>query len=89
MKTIDREFHGDEIPLDFHEYERCTFVGCTLVYHGYTGPVLDNCSVQDCRIQYRGPAANGLAWLAAQKKSGDRVAVSIADALLRTVGLIP
>jgi hypothetical protein len=87
MKTIKREFHGDFIPLDFHEYDACTFVDCVLVYHGYTPPVLDRCTVRECRVEYRGPAGNALGWLAAQKRSGDPVGMSIADGLLRGAGL--
>lgn len=87
LKTIKREFRSEQVALDFHTYESCTFVGCELVYHGYTGFNLINCNFQNCRISLTGPAGAGLQFLSVFRNSGDPGARSMTDQILQSARL--
>lgn len=88
MKTIKREFHGDRVPVDFHEYEGCTFVECDIVYHGYTPPKFADCSWRNCKFTLTGPAANGLALVSLLKNSGNPGMVDTANKILANARLL-
>ena len=70
MRVINRTFTDDEVVLDFHDFDGCTFTNCTLVFHGY-GPVgLDSCTFKDCSWKFDGPAAATVSFMTAIHKQG-------------------
>jgi hypothetical protein len=57
MRISEHVFEGQEVILDFHHFNHCTFKNCLLVVHGLGGFDLLNCEVDSCRWYFRGPAA--------------------------------
>ena len=58
MRIINRTFADDEVVLDFHHFDGCTFQNCKLVFHGY-GPVgLETRHFIDCTWAFSGAAAH-------------------------------
>ena len=58
MKIIKNHFINEEVILDFHEYEGCTFSNCRFVVLGYGAFALDQCEVINCEFNFAGPAAS-------------------------------
>lgn len=58
MKISKATFSQEEVVLDFHEYEGCTFTNCRFVVLGYGPFALNNCEVTACEFSFAGPAAS-------------------------------
>lgn len=58
MKIIKNHFANEEVVLDFHEYEDCTFSNCRFVILGYGAFALNQCEVTNCEFTFAGPAAS-------------------------------
>ena len=57
-------FNQDEHALDGNAYTGCTFQGCTLIYRGYDGVTLKDCTFNACKWTFDGPASNTMRFLA-------------------------
>ncbi len=58
MKITQNNFSNEEVILDFHEYEGCTFTKCRFVVLGYGPFSLNACEVVNCEFTFAGPAAS-------------------------------
>lgn len=58
MKISKNQFTNEEVVLDFHEYEGCTFTNCRFVVLGYGAFALNQCEVTNCEFTFAGPAAS-------------------------------
>lgn len=58
MKISNNTFNNEEVVLDFHEYEACTFNNCRFVVLGYGPFALNQCQVTACEFTFAGPAAS-------------------------------
>lgn len=58
MKISKNQFSNEEVVLDFHEYEACTFTNCRFVVLGYGAFALNQCEVVNCEFTFAGPAAS-------------------------------
>ena len=58
MKISKNTFANEEVVLDFHEYEGCTFDKCRFVVLGYGPFALNQCEVVNCEFTFAGPAAS-------------------------------
>lgn len=57
MRIEDSTYQDSEVPLDGHEYVRCRFLRCRLVYSGGPLPTLLGNHIDDSRFVLAGPAA--------------------------------
>lgn len=64
MKISKNTFANEEVVLDFHEYEACTFNKCRFVVLGYGPFALNQCEVVDCEFTFAGPAASTIQTMA-------------------------
>ena len=60
MRILDQTFEGEEIRIDFVEFQNCTFKNCTFVYGGYGPIVFVGCNFRQARWQFVDAAANTL-----------------------------
>jgi hypothetical protein len=58
MKISKNTFTNEEVVLDFHEYDSCTFTNCRFVVLGYGAFTLNQCEVVNCEFTFAGPAAS-------------------------------
>lgn len=58
MKISNNQFTNEEVVLDFHEYDSCTFTNCRFVVLGYGTFALNKCEVTNCEFTFAGPAAS-------------------------------
>jgi len=58
MKISNNTFTKEEVVLDFHEYEACSFTDCRFVVLGYGAFALNQCQVVNCEFTFAGPAAS-------------------------------
>lgn len=58
MKITNNNFSNEEIVLDFHEYESCSFTNCRFVVLGYGAFALNQCEVVNSEFTFAGPAAS-------------------------------
>lgn len=58
MKISNNQFANEEVVLDFHEYDTCTFTNCRFVVLGYGAFALNKCEVTNCEFTFAGPAAS-------------------------------
>ena len=60
MRISEHTFEDQDVVLDFHEFDHCTFKNCKVAIHG-TGPCsLVSCDFDGCTFGFAGPAANTL-----------------------------
>ena len=64
MKHENKTF-ADTIDLDGNEFIGCSFDKCTLIYSGGKPPLINDCSFNNVRFKFRGPAKNTVAFLKA------------------------
>jgi hypothetical protein len=57
MRISEHIFEGEEVVLDFHHFDHCTFKDCRLIVHGLGSFDLLNCEVVSCNWYFSGPAA--------------------------------
>jgi hypothetical protein len=58
MKIVKNQFTNEEVILDFHVYEGCTFTKCRFVVLGYGPFALNQSEVTECEFTFAGPAAS-------------------------------
>lgn len=58
MKISNNNFANEEVVLDFHEYNECTFTNCRFVVLGYGAFSWNKCEVTNCEFTFAGPAAS-------------------------------
>lgn len=63
MIIANQTFENTDVTLDGVTYEKCTFQGCRLMYHGSSGPDLRECTFTDCAWGVFGAAQNTLNFL--------------------------
>jgi hypothetical protein len=63
-ETINSIVRGRAI-VDDHRFERCTFRDAELVYTGGTPPALIDCSFENARLVFEGPADSTVQYLRA------------------------
>jgi hypothetical protein len=64
MKIVEKEFTGEPIHMDFNEFIRCKFKGCTMIYHGF-GPVgMVGCSFGEVKWTFVDAASNTIKFMA-------------------------
>jgi hypothetical protein len=59
----DKNLNGITEVIDGHNYERCTFVGCNLVYRGGPIPKFSGCSLDHCKWTFEDAAQRTIALL--------------------------
>jgi hypothetical protein len=70
MRYENRKFADQTIALDGNQYIGCNFERCNLVYKGNKPTEIGNCSLDDCRFTFDGPAGNALNLLGALYHGG-------------------
>lgn len=63
---IGIKFENQVIPLTGHEYKKCTFTGCTLVFNGFP-TLISECIFQWCHWKVDFVAHDFMQWLHFQK----------------------
>ena len=63
-RYIEQKFQNQILPLDGQEYERCDFRDCVFTYSGAQHFLLDDGTMDGCRLEVHGAAANTLVALA-------------------------
>ncbi len=58
MKISNHQFSSEEVVLDFHQYDACSFTNCRFVVLGYGAFALNHCEVTNCEFTFAGPAAS-------------------------------
>lgn len=58
MRIHEHEFENQEVVLDFHEFDHCTFKNCRMKVYGYGAFTLKNNTISDCKWEFAGPAAS-------------------------------
>ena len=73
MKRIKgKPFVNQDVPLDGHHYEGCTFQSCTFVYAGVDSFGLDDNTIStDCCFRFTGKAANTVSTMRAIYSMGE------------------
>ncbi len=64
MKHENKTFTGT-VELDDNEFIGCTFENCTLVYSGGKPPLITGGQFRGCKFEFRGHAADTVAFLQA------------------------
>lgn len=65
MRFDKQKFRDTTITLDFNEFYGCSFKGCTLIFHGYSGTTLSGCDMTGATFVFGGPAGLALKMLGA------------------------
>lgn len=65
MRYSGQAFNGQRIVADGNQYERCSFKDCDIVHQGGTSPSFSNCSFDNPRFSFDGPAANTVMFIRA------------------------
>lgn len=60
MRIHEHDFENQDVVLDFHEFDHCTFKNCRMIIHGYGPFSLNNSELGDCRWEFSGPAATAI-----------------------------
>jgi hypothetical protein len=63
MEFEDRTFKAETLRLDFCNFRKCKFDGCTMVYGGYGPVALINCSFSDTKWKFVDAAANTVGFM--------------------------
>ena len=58
MNIRNHQFANEEVILDFHQYDQCSFTNCRFVVLGYGTFALNQCEVTNCEFSFAGPAAS-------------------------------
>ncbi|MCP5532649.1 MAG: hypothetical protein H7A49_09515 [Akkermansiaceae bacterium] len=72
MKISNTTFANEEVILDFHQYEGCTFNQCRFVVLGYGAFAFNQCQVNACEFTFAGPAASTIKTMASIYAVGDQ-----------------
>jgi hypothetical protein len=72
MKISNTRFANEEVVLDFHQYESCSFSQCRFVVLGYGAFALNNCEVTNCEFTFAGPAASTIQTMASIYAIGEQ-----------------
>ena len=71
MHIHGTSFKDQNIVLDFHEYKKCVFDNCELIYYGY-GPVgLVECEFRQCGWALEGAAKSTLNFMTRLYSNGN------------------
>ena len=70
MKVVGLTFEDQEVVMDFHEYERCTFIRCKIVFHGAGAFSLVHNTFSECNWEFRSNAGLTLQVMSAIYKEG-------------------
>lgn len=62
MRYEGRSF-TEEVDVDGHTFDHCRFEGAEIIYSGGQHPAFIDCTMTDCTVSFRGPAARTMAWL--------------------------
>ncbi|HYE95207.1 MAG TPA: hypothetical protein VD962_03290 [Rubricoccaceae bacterium] len=57
MRVVRYTFEQQDVVLDFHHFEGCTFRRCRVHYFGYGPVMLVDCAFEACSWGFDGPAA--------------------------------
>lgn len=60
MRIHEHDFENQDIVLDFHQFDHCTFTNCLMIVHGYGDFQLSDSNLIQCRWEFAGPAANAI-----------------------------
>ena len=58
-------FANTSVQLDDCAFKNCTFHDCRMVYSGGRPPTLDGCQFHNSEFEFKGPAANTVAFMQA------------------------
>lgn len=72
MKISNNTFENEEVVLDFHQYDGCTFNSCRFVVLGYGAFAFNQCTVNGCEFSFAGPAASTIKTMASLYGLGDQ-----------------
>lgn len=67
---INKIFSGEDVELDGHTFQGCTFQNCNLIYRGGQPPSLVNNSFNDFRFTFLDSALFTLLFMSALYKAG-------------------
>ena len=59
----DKAFLNERVRVDGHDFRRCTFTDCQLVFRGEAPFKMDGCMIQDPEWVLEGPAATTIQFL--------------------------
>ena len=71
MRFEERVFQDSIIPIDGHEFYRCRFYDCRMVYSATDRTALERCIFTDCRWEFQGAALTMLLFLTHLYLPGD------------------
>ena len=83
MIVKNQKFANDVLQLDFTHYDQCEIHNCLLLYSGYSPFRLSNCSIDNPRFDFDGPALNTIRFLAGLYRSGAKDQVEEIFAAIR------
>ena len=72
MIAKKKTFEGKTIVLDGGSFYACHFKGCTLIFNGVGAVTLDECSFDNCKWQFSGPARNTIKFMQAFYPGGGK-----------------
>lgn len=72
MKISNTTFSNEEVVLDFHQYDSCTFDKCRFVVLGYGAFAFNQCNVTACEFTFAGPAASTIKTMASIYALGEQ-----------------
>jgi len=70
MRISEHAFEGQDLVLDFHHFDHCTFKDCRLFVHGVGGFHFVDCEIVECQWHFCGPAAVTMKVLGQLYRSG-------------------
>jgi len=71
----DRHFEDQEVILDHIQFRDCTFVGCTLIFHGHGHSDFEECKLEDCSFSFQEQASRTLDFLRSLAGTGFSIVV--------------
>lgn len=87
MATLQNEtFKNQNVVVDGHRFERCTFTNCGLIYEGGELPTFDRCKFKSVNIQLAGSALRTTQYLSGMYQGGMAKPVEAVLTRLETTG---
>ena len=63
MKVVNLTYDSQTVDLDYHDFHKCTFNNCTLIYHGYGNIGLSECKINNCKWTFSDASVNTLKFM--------------------------
>ena len=86
MRIHEHDFEDEDIVVDFHEFDHCTFTNCRMIIHGYGSFKLQKSEIKGCTWQFAGPAAHTIQAMAKLYSGGGKELVERTFDVIRSGG---